>query len=145
MPLQLLHPFFVSHHDRILHLTKFLEGQVVVSGATDSTGRHFMYDLKTVQEVVGQRLVHAVHGMPEEAHEHDVDVLVELFHVGQGSSSLLQLPVHVSPSRTRCDVAQFYDAVFSPLGQGGNFEKVYLYRLGDIWGQTIFLAYFDKL
>ena len=42
-----------------------------------------MYDLETVQEVVRQHLVHAVHSMQEEAHERDVDVLVELFHVGR--------------------------------------------------------------
>ena len=54
-----------------------------------------MYELKTVQEVVGQRLVHAVNDVQEEHHEPDFDVLVELF---QGSSSLLQLSVHVSQS-----------------------------------------------
>jgi len=85
----------------------------VVGGAIDTTSRHIIYDLETVQEVVRQRLVHATHGMQEEAHERDVDVLVDLFHVGQRSSSLLQLSVHVSQSRTRCDVTQFADAVFS--------------------------------
>lgn len=93
----------------------------MVSGAIDTTGRHVMYDLKTVQEVVGQRLVNKVHCMQGEAHERDVDVLVELFHVGQGSSSLLQLSVHVSQSRTHSDVAQCADAVYSPVGQGGTF------------------------
>jgi hypothetical protein len=44
-----------------------------------------------------------------------------LFHVGQGSSSLLQLSVHVSQSRTHSDVAQCADAVYSPVGQGGTF------------------------
>ena len=100
--------------------------------------RHIIYDLKTVQEVVGQHLVHACNGMQDVAHEREVDVLVELFHVGQGSSSFLQLSVHVSQSRTRCYTSMFADAVFSSLGQGGTFEKVYLNRLGDIWVKRYF-------
>ena len=35
-PLRLWHPFFVSCHDRIIHLTKFLQGQIVVSSVTTS-------------------------------------------------------------------------------------------------------------
>jgi len=71
----------------------------------DTTSMHVMYDLETVQEVIWQRLVHAVHGMQDQqAHERDVDVLVELFHVGQASISLL--PCFSEQDSLRCYVMQ---------------------------------------
>ena len=71
-----------------------------------------MYDLETVLEVVGQRLVHAVYCMQEEAQERDVDVLCNT--LGREAALCFNCLSMFLQSRTRCDVTQFADAFISP-------------------------------